>query len=220
MGYLESEIVHNCSMFDYGRVVDKEILFFHPYSGNMDEQALKDYYENYQYKDYVVWNFSLTEPIVYRNSDLVPSLMQERSYIYQQWMRPLGAYYRLGCTIVRQHFYGSITMFRTKEMGDFTQGELDLLSLLNTHLASHMQMLYPNGVKESDFHEADEELLGKYHLTNREMEIVRQVECGLTNQEIGAKLCITEVTVKKHMSHIFRKMQVKNRNQLILKLRK
>ncbi|MCI9330185.1 MAG: DNA-binding response regulator, partial [Ruminococcus sp.] len=29
-----------------------------------------------------------------------------------------------------------------------------------------------------------------------------------------------EVTVKKHMSHIFEKMQVKNRNQLLLKLQK
>ena len=58
----------------------------------------------------------------------------------------------------------------------------------------------------------------KYHLTEREMEILRQLGEGLTNQEIGRRLCISEVTVKKHMSHIFEKMQVKNRNQLLLKL--
>ena len=60
--------------------------------------------------------------------------------------------------------------------------------------------------------------MGKYHLTEREMEILRQLGEGLTNQEIGRRLCISEVTVKKHMSHIFEKMQVKNRNQLLLKL--
>ena len=218
MDYLQSEIVHQCSMFDYGRAVDEAILFFHPYSGNLDGQALQDYYQNYQQKDYTVWNFSRTEPVVYRDSDLMPDHLREKSRIYQQWMQPLGAYYGLGCTIVRRHFYGSVTMFRTKEMGDFTGEELSLLGLLNTHLASHLQMLYPNGIRESDFRAVDESLMGKYHLTEREMEILRQLGEGLTNQEIGRRLCISEVTVKKHMSKKKKKMQVKNRNQLLLKL--
>lgn len=220
MDYLESEIVHQCSMFDYGRARDEEIIFFHPYSDNLGEQALKDYYKNYQHKDYTVWNFSKTEALVYRDSDLIPDHLREKSSIYQQWMKPLGVYYGLGCTIVKQHFYGSVTMFRKKEIGDFTQEDLYLLELLNTHLASHMQMLYPNGVKESDIRDTDKSLLGKYHLTERETEIARQLQYGLTNQEIGRKLCISEVTVKKHMSHIFEKMQVRNRNQLIIKLQK
>ena len=97
---------------------------------------------------------------------------------------------------------------------------VQFLGLLNTHLSSHLQMLYPNGIRESDFRAVDESLLGKYHLTERETEILRQLGEGLTNQEIGGRLCISEVTVKKHMSHIFEKMQVKNRNQLLLKLQK
>ncbi len=217
MDYLGREIIHQCSMFDYGREKGGEIVFFHPYSDNLEEQTLKDYYNNYQHKDYTVWNFSQTEPIVYRDSDLMPDHLREKSRIYQQWMQPLGAYYGLGCTIVKQHFFGSITMFRTKEMGDFIQEELYLLGLLNTHLASHIQRLYPNGVKESDFRDMNMNLPGNYHLTDRETEIVRQLQYGLTNQEIGRKLCISEATVKKHMSHIFEKMQVKNRNQLYLK---
>ena len=220
MEYLQAEILHQCSMFDYGRAGDETIRFFHPYSGNLVEQTLQDYYQNYQHKDYTVWNFSQTEPVVYRDSDLMPDHLREKSRIYQQWMRPLGAYYGLGCTIVRGHFYGSITMFRTKEAGDFTEEEVYFLGLLNTHLSSHLQMLYPNGIRESDFRAVDESLLGKYHLTERETEILRQLGEGLTNQEIGGRLCISEVTVKKHMSHIFEKMQVKNRNQLLLKLQK
>lgn len=220
MEYLQEEILHQCSMFDYGRAGDETIRFFHPYSGNLDEQTLQDYYQNYQHKDYTVWNFSQTEPVVYRDSDLMPDHLREKSRIYQQWMRPLGAYYGLGCTIVRGHFYGSVTMFRTKEAGDFTEEEVYFLGLLNTHLSSHLQMLYPNGIRESDFRAVDESLLGKYHLTERETEILRQLGEGLTNQEIGGRLCISEVTVKKHMSHIFEKMQVKNRNQLLLKLQK
>lgn len=220
MDYLETEIIHQCSMFDYGRAREEEIIFFSPYSGNLEEQALKDYYENYQYKDYTVWNFSQKAPLVYRDSDLMPDHIREKSGIYQQWMKPLGIFYGLGCTIVKRHFYGSITMFRKKGDGDFTREDMYLLELLNTHLASHMKMLYPNGVKESDIRDTDKSLFGKYHLTDREAEIVRQLQYGLTNQEIGRRLCISEVTVKKHMSHIFEKMQVRNRNQLIIKLQK
>lgn len=219
MDYLKNEIIHQCSMFDFGRAKDEEIVFFQPYSDNLGEQALKEYYNHYQHKDYTVWNFSLTEPLVYRDSDLMPDHMREKSRIYQQWMKPLGAYYGLGCTIVKQHFYGSITMFRKKETGDFNQEDMYLLGMLNTHLASHIQMLYPNGIKESDFHDLNRNQLGKYHLTDRETEIAQQLQYGLTNQEIGRKLCISEATVKKHMGHIFEKMQVKNRNQLILKLK-
>ena len=129
MEYLQAEILHQCSMFDYGRAGDETIRFFHPYSGNLDEQTLQDYYQNYQHKDYTVWNFSQTEPVVYRDSDLMPDHLREKSRIYQQWMRPLGAYYGLGCTIVRGHFYGSVTMFRTKEAGDFTEEEVYFLGL-------------------------------------------------------------------------------------------
>ena len=39
MEYLQAEILHQCSMFDYGRAGDETIRFFHPYSGNLDEQT-------------------------------------------------------------------------------------------------------------------------------------------------------------------------------------
>ena len=56
-------------------------------------------------------------------------------------------------------------------------------------------------------------------LTEREKEIVRLVIAGLSNREIGEQLYIAESTVKKHMSHIFEKLEVKNREQLKQKFR-
>ncbi len=56
-------------------------------------------------------------------------------------------------------------------------------------------------------------------LTDREKEIVRLVLAELSNREIGEQLYIAESTVKKHMSHIFEKLEVKNREQLKQKLR-
>lgn len=53
-----------------------------------------------------------------------------------------------------------------------------------------------------------------YGLTKRESEIVKLVLLGLSNREIGEQIYIAESTVKKHMSNIFEKMEVQNREQL------
>lgn len=59
-----------------------------------------------------------------------------------------------------------------------------------------------------------EEQCYKLGLTAREMQIVKLVMGGLSNREIGEQLYIAESTVKKHMSNIFEKLGVKNREQL------
>lgn len=48
-------------------------------------------------------------------------------------------------------------------------------------------------------------------LTKREMEILRLVAEGLTNEEIGKKIYISEKTVKTHLTNIFDKLKVNNR---------
>ncbi|HYU74972.1 MAG TPA: response regulator transcription factor [Ktedonobacteraceae bacterium] len=49
-------------------------------------------------------------------------------------------------------------------------------------------------------------------LTAREQEIFELLLSGtLTNRAIGEKLCISEATVKTHLAHIFRKLNIKRR---------
>ena len=48
-------------------------------------------------------------------------------------------------------------------------------------------------------------------LTQRELEILEKVSKGLTYDQIGEVLAISGHTVKKHMTHIFGKLQVKNK---------
>jgi DNA-binding NarL/FixJ family response regulator len=48
-------------------------------------------------------------------------------------------------------------------------------------------------------------------LTRRELEILRLVAEGLTNDEIGKKIFISEKTVKTHLTNIFDKLKVNNR---------
>jgi two-component system response regulator DegU len=48
-------------------------------------------------------------------------------------------------------------------------------------------------------------------LTRRELEILKLVAEGLTNEEIGKKIFISEKTVKTHLTNIFDKLKVNNR---------
>jgi two-component system NarL family response regulator len=52
-------------------------------------------------------------------------------------------------------------------------------------------------------------------LTPRELDILRQLLTGASNKEIGARLYISENTVKHHVHSILEKLEVSNRHQAI-----
>jgi len=56
-------------------------------------------------------------------------------------------------------------------------------------------------------------------LTRREREIMLLVSQGLQNKEIGRQLDVSEGTVKIHLHHIFKKLQVANRTALAILVR-
>ena len=62
-------------------------------------------------------------------------------------------------------------------------------------------------------HETKKELeLSK--LTRQEKIIAEMIRQGMTNREIGEELCISETTVKKHVSNIFAKLEINSRKEL------
>src|SRR5512134_871548 len=53
-------------------------------------------------------------------------------------------------------------------------------------------------------------------LTEREVEVLRLVAQGLSNDEIAQKLVVSERTVRTHVSHILDKLHLANRTQMAL----
>jgi DNA-binding CsgD family transcriptional regulator len=58
----------------------------------------------------------------------------------------------------------------------------------------------------------------QYNLTKRELEVIRCVSRGLTNQEIADKLFVSLLTVITHLKNIYRKVGVRNRTELVFRL--
>jgi DNA-binding NarL/FixJ family response regulator len=53
-------------------------------------------------------------------------------------------------------------------------------------------------------------------LTARELDVFRLIATGLSNAEIGNELCISDTTVKTHVTRLLQKLQVRDRAQAIV----
>ena len=59
-----------------------------------------------------------------------------------------------------------------------------------------------------------------FSLSQRELQILAQLDRGESLKDLAAQLFIAESTLKKHLSSIYQKLQVSNRVQAIAKARK
>ena len=58
----------------------------------------------------------------------------------------------------------------------------------------------------------------EFKLSRREIEVLTHISNGLNNEEISEKMFVSKNTVKTHITHIYAKLDVKNRIQAIQKI--
>ena len=56
-------------------------------------------------------------------------------------------------------------------------------------------------------------------LSERELEVLRLIANGLSNQEIMQKLIVEKNTLKTHIRHLYRKLNTRSRTQAIIRAR-
>lgn len=187
------------------------------FSPKFNEKFMLEYDRCYGQIDYVKWVFSSHESVVYRESDLINSEMREKSAFYQDYLKPAGFVNVAGASIAdRGVCVGAITLYRTSRYGDFTDKDLYILKQLLPHLQNKLSTeteAVETSVEQSK--RSSYYLAHEFHLSRREIQILRLLCDGKNNSEISSLLSISVNTVKKHISNIFNKLHVDSRTQLI-----
>ncbi len=127
--------------------------------------------------------------------------------IYNEFYRPQNIHYKLSIYLrSSQKILGLIGMFRPRECPDFSNRDVAKARILAPHLTTALE-----NIIELQKLALQSPLTKTYRLTNREIDIVRCVCQGLTNDQIGEKLFISRFTVETHLKNIFDKTGIKHR---------
>jgi DNA-binding CsgD family transcriptional regulator len=105
---------------------------------------------------------------------------------------------------------GTIHFARVCGTPAFNTENLTTLYAVCTHVSTSLAMLR---VQPNRF---NTKLVSR--LTPRELEIAELVAQGLTNAEIGARLWITQNSVKQALKRMFRKLEISARTELVAQL--
>ena len=101
----------------------------------------------------------------------------------------------------------SSTPIRKETLQALLHNGLKPVDPVSHHHQNNSGVVTPSGVSED----------GK--LSSREVEILNWVKAGKTNSEVAHILCISSYTVKNHLQHIYKKLDVYNRLQAVMKAR-
>lgn len=134
------------------------------------------------------------------------------------YIKPQGLRYSIGFGL--HDIYNSLKItciLDRTNYGRFTDKELTVLNLVRCHLNNLHKNFYVN---ISDNNISNIEGIVKFQkvLTSREAEIVELLKKGVTPVNISQKLCISLTTVYKHIAHIYKKLNVSTRQELLIKL--
>ncbi len=97
-------------------------------------------------------------------------------------------------------------------LNDLKQGCMPLTAGLATRIMTEFCIDGSDDYKELKHKTEEKE---NAELTGRQLEVLKLVTIGYTYKEVGAKLGLTERTVKYHMGRIIEQLQLKNRSQVI-----
>jgi DNA-binding NarL/FixJ family response regulator len=90
----------------------------------------------------------------------------------------------------------------------------ELMGVINTVMTG--QTYYHNTRQHPIQQNYNDDLVKKYKLTKREIELIQLLKNGLTTKEIAGKLFLSSLTIETHRKNIFRKLEVKNITELIV----
>lgn len=182
--------------------------FLDPVGIDAPQQMLLDYATTYYAND----------PMNDKGLPLCSKVIRESDYLTEEdrstsyFRKHLKSRNVLTCLLFfEERHLGFLQLNRFAASGDFSDREIQILSLVEPHLTNRLarwRVLSKCSGAEALFYQ-------RYSISNREQDVTRCVAEGMSNPAIANELCISTSTVKKHLESIFQKTGVKNRFELI-----
>lgn len=116
-----------------------EIDLFLPY--DWKEAYLKKYLDFYYQIDDTLPIISCSSPVMFKCYDVFVENMRKKTQFYKELIKPAGIHYSIEGNVyseekAKDSYYGGFGIYRSIEKRDFSQGDLQVLKLLQPHLFS------------------------------------------------------------------------------------
>ncbi|TDO92259.1 regulatory LuxR family protein [Halanaerobium saccharolyticum] len=198
---------------------ENEEIIESPVCLNVNNQALNAY-NSYYYQIDAIREIAFNQIEPSRSTDLMDYKKWVKTEYFTDFLKKNNLYYSCGIDIHHQErLLGTISLFRDKNDNDFSLKDLLYLKLISQQCSNQLNKLFIiNNLErkiQKNRHGLLEKAGQKFQLTEREKELLKLLIEGKNNQEIAQDLFISINTVKKHLSHIFNKTEVKNRTELV-----
>jgi DNA-binding CsgD family transcriptional regulator len=135
-------------------------------------------------------------------SDFISTRELRRRQIYDEIFRPHGVEHIIAVPLPTTPGRTRVFQIGREPGGGFTETERDMLTLLQPHL----YQLYQHAASRRSPH---------VRLTQRQLEVLRCVALGMTNDETARQLSISPGTVGKHLENAYTRLGVTSRTAAV-----
>lgn len=190
---------------------------------NMDEANTRRYRDYFQFNDPITFKLQRHRKAV-RVTDVMPQSELKQTEFFSEFLACDGLYWGVNLYAWSgPDNIGDMRIWRDKRRENFSNDDLELLNLVRPALVMALRRCR----KECTAAEAP--TLGAHGddwqdspsvLSPRETEVAKLVARGLGDKDIARQLGIAQTTVRTHIDHAFRKLDVKNRIALVQRLRR
>lgn len=187
-----------------------------PVGLNQTMESMYEYINSLVKIDYSTGLMATGRNISYRESDILDDAVRVTTEYYKKLYVPNNWHFSLHLNIsFNDRFLGVMSLYRDKSKPDYEYRDMFILDMIKMHLALRLNdeiSKWSNGKLSVHAFAKD------YALTAREEMILEYLVGGKSAEEISVIAGISQNTVKKHISNIYKKSNINSRAHLINKI--
>lgn len=166
--------------------------------------------------DHMLWSAEAGHTRTFRESAMLNADKRRQTRIYSACYEPFGVYDTLQANLFdKERFLGTLSLYHTRKEGEFTDEDVFLVQLLAPHLARLLMEREGEGGRLSLVRERVHTVATEYGLTKREEQVLLSLLSGNPDETIAKDLAISPGTLRKHVQHIYRKLGIRARRELL-----